>query len=93
MTVGVLSIRLIIPGSHSLKDKRRALRSIKDRLRTGFNVSVAEVDCQDVWQTAVLAVAAVGADRGVVEGILDNVSKLVRQGRDVDVVKMDKEFL
>jgi hypothetical protein len=93
MTVGVLSIRLLIPGSHSLKDKRRALRSIKDRLRTGFNVSVAEVDCQDVWQTAVLAVAAVGADRGVVDGLLGKVSDLVRRNRQVEVVKCEKEFL
>jgi len=93
MTVGVLSIRLLIPGSHSLKDKRRALRSIKDRLRTGFNVSVAEVDCQDVWQTAVLAVAAVGADHGVVDGLLGTASDLVRRSRQVEVVKCEKEFL
>jgi len=93
MTVGVLSIRLIIPGSHSLKDKRRALRSIKDRLRTGFNVSIAEVDCQDVWQTAVLAVAAVGADHDVVDGMLGKAGDLVRHSRQVEVVRCEKEFL
>jgi hypothetical protein len=93
MTIGVMSIRMAIPGSHSLKDKRRALRGIKDRLRTQFNVSVAEVDCQDVWQTAVLAVAAVGSDRAVVEGRLDTVADLVRRSRHVEIVRCEKEFL
>lgn len=93
MTVGVMSIRLVIPGAHSLKDKRRALRGIKDRLRAQFNVSAAEVEHHDVWQTAVLAVAAVGVDRSVVEGVLNAVSSMVRKSREVELVRCDKEFV
>ncbi len=93
MTVGVMSIRMLIPGARSLKDKRRALRPIKDRLRARFNVSAAEVDCQDVWQTAVLAVAAVGADRGVVEGTLEAVANLVGQSRHVEVIRCETDFV
>ena len=92
MVVGVMSIRLVIPGSHSLKDKRRALRSIKDRLRAQFNISVAEVDQQDIWQTAVLGLAAVGTDRPYVEGLLDQAASLIGRSYQVQIVKCEKEF-
>jgi len=93
MVVGVLSLRLHIPGAHSLKDRRRALRSIKDRLRSQFNVSVAEVDAHDVWQSAVLGVSAVGADRPYVEELLDRVVSLVRSNRHVELLSCEREFL
>ena len=93
MVVGIMSLRLMIPGAHSLKEKRRALRSIKDRLRTQFNVSVAEVDGQELWQTAVLAVCAVGTDRAFVEGLLDKVVRLVRASRHVALARCEKEFV
>jgi len=93
MVVGVLSLRLYIPGAHSLKDRRRALRSIKDRLRSQFNVSVAEVDAHDVWQSAVLGVSAVGFDRPYVEELLDRVITLVRSSRHVELVSSEREFI
>lgn len=93
MTVGIMSLHLLIPGSHSLKDRRRALHSVKDRLRSHFNVSVAEVDGHERWQTAVLGVCAVGRDRAYVEGLLDTVTKLVRSNRHVELVKCEKEFV
>ena len=92
MVVGIVSMRFVIPGSHSLKDKRRALRGVKDRLRSQFNVSVAEVDAQDVWQTAVLGIAAVGTDRAFVEGLLDQAVRMAARQRDVQLVRADKEF-
>ena len=93
MVVGIMTLRLMIPGAHSLKEKRRALRSIKDRLRTQFNVSVAEVDGQEYWQSAVLGVAAVGTDRAYVEGLFDKALRLVRANRHVEMVGCDKEFV
>ena len=93
MVVGIMTLRLMIPGAHSLKEKRRALRSIKDRLRTQFNVSVAEVDGQEYWQSAVLGVAAVGTDRAYVEGLFDTALRLVRANRHVEMVGCDKEFV
>ena len=76
-----------------MKDKRRALRSIKDRLRSNFNVSVAEVDAQDYWQSAVIGVCAVGTDRAFVEGLLDKAAGVARANRDVELVKCEKEFI
>ena len=92
MVVGIMNMRLMIPGAHSLKEKRQALRSIKDRLRQ-FNVSVAEIDSQEYWQTAVLGICAVGNDRGYVEGLLDKAAGIARSCRQVELAKCEKEFV
>ena len=70
MTVGILQITLNISDARSLKDKRRVIRSLKDRLRNRFNISIAEVGLQDYWQQADLAACMVGSDRKYVEGAL-----------------------
>ena len=93
MVVGILTLRLMIPGAHSLKEKRQALRSNKARLRAQYNVSVAEVDSQDLWQMAVLGVGAVGTDRTIVESVFDSVVRLVRQSRHVQLAGAEKEFV
>ncbi len=59
MNVGVCTLKLHFPDSHSLKEKRRILKSIVSRLQNQFHISVAEVDAQDKWQLAVLGVACV----------------------------------
>ena len=64
MVVGVCTVELFIPESQSLKDKRQVLHSLKDRLRGKFNLSVAEVDGQDLWQKAVLGMACVANENG-----------------------------
>ncbi len=68
--IGVLTLELWVEGSHSLKDKRQVVRSLKDRLRDKFNVSVAEIDGLDSWQHSVIAVATVANDRTYAEQIL-----------------------
>ncbi|MEK7270573.1 MAG: DUF503 domain-containing protein [Planctomycetota bacterium] len=78
MVVGVLTLRLVFRESHSLKDKRRFVRSIKDRVRNDFNVSVSEVGEQDHLQLAELAFAMVGTDRAYVEGALAQVRNKAR---------------
>lgn len=67
MVIGLVQARISIPEARSLKDKRMVLRSLKDRALNKMNVSVAEVDHQDVWQSAVLAFVTVAAEKGVVE--------------------------
>ena len=93
MVVGVMSMRLMIPGARSLKEKRKALRSVKDRLKSQFNVSVAEVDALEYWQTAELGVCAVGRDRAFVEGLLDRVVSLVKTSRHVELMRCEREFV
>ncbi len=70
--VALLSLELHIPGARSLKAKRTVVRSVKDRLRR-LNVSVAEVDHQDLWQRCRLGVAAVGTSQATVEQSLNAV--------------------
>jgi uncharacterized protein YlxP (DUF503 family) len=62
MVVGTLTITLQVPASTSLKEKRMVIRSLTARLRQTFNVAVAEVDDQDLWQSAVLGIACVSAN-------------------------------
>jgi hypothetical protein len=72
-TIGVLSLELRLDHAHSLKDKRQVVRSLKDRLRNKFNVAVAEVDYQDLWQRALVVAVTVSADREHAARVLDAV--------------------
>ncbi len=69
-SIGVLTLELWVEASHSLKDKRQVVRSLKDRLREKFNVSVAEIDGLDSWQNSVIAVVTVANDRTYAEQVL-----------------------
>lgn len=79
MPVATLTIELSIEHAQSLKDRRRAVRSLKDRLRHGFNVSVAELDAALVWNRATLGVAAISASAGYLAGQLQEVESAVRR--------------
>lgn len=68
--IGVLTLELWVESSHSLKDKRQVVRSLKDRLRDKFNVSVAEIDGLDSWQNSVVAVVTVANDTTYAEQVL-----------------------
>lgn len=78
MIVGSLKVRLLVRESRSLKDKRQVVRSIKDRLRNGFNVSVAEVAEEDHRQIVVLGVAMVGNEVGPVRTTLEEIANALR---------------
>ncbi len=77
MVVGIRSWELALAGCQSLKDKRRVLKSLKDRLHNRFNVSAAEVDHQDSWQRAALACSVVAAERRHVEEVLASCDRMV----------------
>jgi len=81
--VGLLHLDLHVAQAMSLKDKRRVIKSFKDRLSNGFNVSVAEVDALDSHRRAVLAVAMVGNDRRYVEGALQQIVNAAAGHRDM----------
>jgi uncharacterized protein YlxP (DUF503 family) len=79
MVVGSLRFRLLLRESRSLKDKRQVVNSIKDRLRGGYNVSVAEVESQDNRQLAVLGVAMVGNEARHVKTTLEQIVEALRR--------------
>jgi uncharacterized protein len=77
MFVGILRLTLHLPAPGSLKSKRHLLRSALDRVKARFNVSIAEVAENDLWQKSVLGVAAVGNDHAFVNETLDKVTQFV----------------
>ncbi len=93
MVVGVCTVELWIPESQSLKDKRQVLHSLKDRLRGKFNLSVAEVDGQDLWQKAVLGMACVANDGSHVEQVLEQALNVMKSLPTVEVVRVHRELL
>jgi len=91
--IGVCTFELHIAESGSLKNKRQSLRSLKDRIRNRFNVSVAEVDDNDLWQKASLAVAAVSNDRSHLNQTLDHVLDLVRAVPELSLLDYHIEIM
>ena len=75
--MGVLKLSLILAENHSLKGKRGVLRSIEARVSNQFNISVAECDDQDLWQSAVLGFSMVGSNQALVEAALQKVVDFV----------------
>jgi hypothetical protein len=73
--VGVLTLELRFAAAHSLKDKRHYVQSLKDRLRRAHNVSVAEIDFQDLWQHALLSAVTVSSSRQHAARVLDEVER------------------
>jgi uncharacterized protein len=71
--IGVLTLDIVVEASHSLKEKRHVVKSLKDRLRDRFNVAVAEIDGLDSWQHAVVAAVTVSNDKLHAEKILNAV--------------------
>lgn len=75
MPIAYLTLELRIEGAHSLKDKRQVLRSVKDRLRNSFNISIAEIEVTDLWQRATLGVVSISHSRDYLEGLMRNVER------------------
>lgn len=79
MVVGTLTLELFLPASDSLKAKRSVLNRVKERVRSGFNASVAEVGHQDLWQRATLGVAIVGSAPGALDNVLRDILRAVER--------------
>jgi len=95
MPIACLTLELRIEAAKSLKDKRQVVRSLKDRLRAHFNVSVAELEAMDVWQRATLGVAGISGSRDYLEGLMQNVEReatRIANGAGADVTDSFVEF-
>lgn len=92
MVVGVLTLRLAVFEAQSLKDKRRVVRSLKDRIAARHNVSIAEVDDQDRHQFATLGLAMVSNDPRFVQSALDRIVEEVRRSATAILLAHDVEI-
>ena len=93
MIIGILEIELKIPESHSLKDKRGRVKSIKDKVHRTFNVSVAEIGNHDILNGAILAVAKVGRDKKSVNSSLSRIAEMIEKNRQVELVDYRMELM
>jgi uncharacterized protein YlxP (DUF503 family) len=93
VVVGLCTIELFLGDCQSLKDKRQILSSLKDRLRQKFNLSVAEVDAQDLWQKGVLAFACVANDGRYVHQVLEQAQNMIKSNPVVEIVQSRVELL
>jgi uncharacterized protein len=92
MPVGLLTLEIYLPYSHSLKEKRAVLRKVRDRLRSRFNIAVAELDHRDVWQHATLGVVSISDSQPLLDNVLREVLRESEKILGEDVAHHDIEF-
>ena len=93
MVIGVCKLEFRIPENHSLKEKRHVLRKLIDRVRTRFNVAIAEVGDNDLWQRAQMGFCTVGNDRRHINSSLDKVIYFIEQMNLVEMVHTEIEII
>lgn len=94
MSVGILRVKLLLPGNHSLKGKRQVVKSIVARVRNQFNVSVAELEDQDRWQVATIGVSCISSHGEQVNRVLSQVVEFISQGHwDAQLMDYQIEIL
>jgi len=93
MVIGVCQLELLIRENHSLKEKRRIVKQIVDRVKHRFNVSIAEVGNNDLWQSAQIGLCMVSNDRRFTNAALDKIVDFIENINTAEVIKSDIELL
>ncbi|RLA86149.1 MAG: DUF503 domain-containing protein [Deltaproteobacteria bacterium] len=93
MVVGVCHLDVLIEGVGSLKGKRQVMRSLMDRVKKRFNVSISEVGNQDSWQRAQLGISVVGPDQELIDSVLSKLLSFIEETNLVQVLRSNVEFL
>jgi len=93
MIVGIIRLKIRLPGNHSLKGKRRVVKSLIGQIGSRFNVAVSEVALHDVWQRAEIGISAVGNSQPVINSVLDKILEFIERTCLVEVVDTDIEII
>lgn len=93
MIIGILKLKLFLRDSNSLKDKRMVLRSLKDKVRQSFNVSISELDDHDKWQRSTIGIAAIGMDKSSINSLLDKVVNFVESLASAEIADHEIEII
>lgn len=91
MSIGILKLKLHIPGSFSLKDKRRIVKSLTAKIRQNFNVSIAELGDNELWQVALIGISCISKDSRYINEIISKVIDFISQNHH-EVVIIEKEM-
>ncbi|MBD3413735.1 MAG: DUF503 family protein [Candidatus Aminicenantes bacterium] len=92
MIIGYLCIEIYLPYSHSLKEKRKRLKSYQDRLKKRFNVSFAELDYQNKWQRAKIGMVAINSRKAVIEKAFNQLLREAEQIIEGEVISKEIDF-
>ncbi len=93
MIVGVARLQLRLPENHSLKGKRRVIKSLTGQVASRFNVAISEVDKHDLWQHAEIGISAVGNNQSMINSVLDKVLDFIESTYLVEVLRTDIEII
>jgi len=93
VVIGYLELEIFLPSSRSLKDKRKVLNALRDRVRSRFNAAFAELDFQDKWQRSIIGVVTLNSQKGLVEGILQKICREVEENLPGEIVGSEFHYL
>lgn len=93
MFIGVLKVELYIPSIRSLKEKRKEIKSMKEKIRNNFNVSVSEVDGNDLWQRAVLGISVTGRDFTHIQSVVDRITEFLEKNWSHLILEISADFI
>ena len=93
MIVGLLTLDLHIPEANSLKSKRFVIKSLIDRIKNKFNVSIAEVDAHDLWQRCILGIAYVSNETVMINRVFEKIKNVVNNTHTVELIDATMELL
>jgi uncharacterized protein len=93
MIVGIIRLRVRLPGNHSLKGKRRVVKSLIGQVRSRFNVAVSEIALNDVWQRAEIGISTIGNSQPIINSVLDKVLEFIERTCLVEIIDTDIEII
>lgn len=92
MVIGLLAFEIFLPYSHSLKDKRKVLNTLRDRVRSRFNAAFAELDFQDKWQRSTIGIVTLNSQKGFVDEVLQKICRDVEENLEGEIVRTEVHY-
>ncbi|MBL7197850.1 MAG: DUF503 domain-containing protein [Candidatus Omnitrophica bacterium] len=93
MIIGIVKLLIFISSSSSLKEKRMVLRSLKNKLRNNFNISIIEIDDYDKWQKSTLALATIGTEKSRVNSLISNIINYLENNKQIQLLDYEMEMI
>ena len=93
MVIGICHLDVVLRDNHSLKEKRRVVKSIIGRVKSKFNVSIAEVGNQDLWQSAQIGFCIAGNEKRFINSSLDKVIYFIEESNSAEITNVEMEII
>jgi len=92
VVIGLLAFEIFLPYSRSLKDKRKVLNTLRDRIRGRFNAAFAELDFQDKWQRSTIGIVTLNSQKGRVDEVLQRICRDVEENLEGEIVRTEFHY-